>query len=298
MESDVGSPAGDGIREVSDASFIEDVLEPSRTGPVVVAFGPGRSAQFGQLTAALKMAVKTEGNGIGLCALDTDYNLEIASQIGLRELPAVVAFMDGKPADGFSGLQPANVVRAFVRKLAAAAGPPAPDLTLEAAREAFAGGDVNRAISLFDSYLQSSPGHPQALAGMVRCLVKLNDFSAARAMLDRVPAEHAGHGAIAAARSALELAEQVGNAGDVDTSHRILAENPGDLQARFDLALALLRSESEKEAMGELLEIVRRERDWNDKAARQKLLALFDSLGAGHPLTISGRRELSSILFS
>lgn len=298
METIIGQAPGGGVKEVTDQSFSDDVLEASRRKPVIAAFGPGRSSQFGQLMKVLEATIKAEGNRILLCRIDTDQNIQVASQMGLREIPAVVAFHQTQPVDGFSGIQRERQIAAFVRKLAAAADPDAADSLLADAKEAFGQGDVDRAFLSYSAYLQSNPGHPQALAGLTRCCLLRNDPAQARAALDQVPDGHRDHVDVAAARTALELAEEVAGAGDPVALEEAVARRPDDVQARFDLALALINAGQQERAATQLLDIIRRDRDWNDGAARRKLLALFEMLGPSHPVTLASRRALSSILFS
>ena len=298
METMIGQAPGGGVKEVTDQSFSNDVLEASRQKPVIAAFGPDRSSQFGQLMKVLEATIKAEGNRIILCRIDTDQNIQVASQMGLREIPAVVAFYETQPVDGFSGIRREREIAAFVRKLIVAAGPSAADTVLAGAKEAFDQGDVDHAFLSYSAYLQSNPGHPRALAGLMRCCLLRNDIAQARAALDQVPDEHRDHSAVAGARIALELAQEVAEAGDPVALAETVELRPDDVGARFDLALALINAGQQEEAAAQLLDIVRRDRDWNDSVARRKLLALFEMLGPSHPVTLASRRTLSSILFS
>lgn len=298
MEPIIGQPPDAGIPATSDASFVPDVIEASRSMPIVVAFGPGGSRQLIQLTEALSAAIRGHGNGIGLYTLDTDKNQQVVAQIGLRQVPSVIGFVGGSPADGFNGVKTDRAIQDFIKKLAGAVGPSAADMLMDQGWEALEAGDSDRAAALFDAFLQSNPGSLKAIAGLARASIKGGQLDHARATLDQVPEAQAGDIDIAAARSALELAEQVSDAGDIGQHRETVAANPDDLQARYDLALACLGGGANEEAARELLTIVGRDRDWNDGAARLKLLALFNTLGLQHPLSVSARRELSSILFS
>lgn len=298
METMIGQAPGDGVKEVTDQSFSSDVLEASRHKPVIAAFGPGRSSQFDELMKVLEATIKAEGNRIVLCRIDTDQNIQVASRMGLREIPAVVAFYETQPVDGFTGIQRQREIAAFVRKLIVAAGPSAADSLLAGARESFDQGDVDHAFLSYSAYLQSNPGHPRALAGLMRCCLLRNDVAQARAALDQVPDEHRDHSDVAGARTALELAEEVAGAGGPVALEEAVARSPDDVEARFALALALINAGQQERAAAQLLDVVRRDREWNDGVARRKLLALFEMLGPSHPVTLASRRALSSILFS
>ncbi len=298
MENMIGEPREGLVKQGSDASVVQDILEPSRLNPVVVAFGRPASQQFCDLVATLERAVGEARGKVRLVVIDVDANPGLVGQLQIRAVPMVMVFMNGQPIDGFTGTLPEAQVQALVRGLAKLSGPAADDVLFKEAQTYLADGDFERAKVAFQGYLQLQPGHPGAIAGLARACLKAGDADAAAQVLDEVDAEHRDDAAIASVRSAIDLARQVEHAGDLDFLTQTVRRHPDDHQARYDQALALLKAGRPEDAIEALIEIIRRQRDWNEGAARKRLISIFEALGPEDPLTVEGRRRLSSILFA
>ncbi|HKT17790.1 MAG TPA: thioredoxin [Stellaceae bacterium] len=306
MEAIIGGAAavaGDAnlVKNGSTATFMADVIDASHDAAVVVDFWAPWCGPCKQLGPALEKAVRDAKGAVRMVKINIDENPELAQQMRIQSIPAVYAFKDGRPVDGFVGALPESQVKQFIGKLAAAAGGGASPIAeaVALAKEAFAAGDLARAANVFAQVAQHDPGNVEAMAGLARIAVAKKDLKQARAILDKVPAEHAGHAEVTAARAGLELAEAGAKAGSAmgELKARI-AQNPADHQARSDLASALFAAGERQEAIDQLLELVRRDREWNEQAARKQLVKFFEAIGLGDPLTVQSRKRLSSILFS
>ena len=300
-----GGASGDGdlIKEGSDRTFMADVMEPSRTVPVIVDFWATWCGPCKQLGPALEKLVRGAKGAVKLVKIDIDRNPAIAGQLRVQSIPAVYAFFQGRPVDFFVGALPESQIKVFVDRLLKLGGGAAPagdglEEALEEANQFLENGDTVTAGEIFTEILQHEPAHGGAYAGLARCLVVSGDLKRARQMLDQAPEALAKDKALAAVRAALEVAEQSRSVGPERELRAAVARDPGDFQARFDLALACFAAGQREAAVDELLEIVRRDREWNEQAARKQLVKFFDVFGATDPLTVSSRRRLSSILFS
>lgn len=289
------------VKDSGLESFAADVLEASMEVPVIVDFWAPWCGPCKQLGPMLERLV-TEANGaVRLVKVNIDENPEIAQQLRIQSIPTVYAFKQGQPVDGFMGAIPESQLRQFIEGLGGPLPPGAaeeePDL-LTAAGEALAKHDLSRAAQLFGQVLQEDPGNPKAVAGLARCYLESGDLDRARKTLKLVRPDGASDENYRAAEAELSLKERAAAAGDADQLNARVGANPGDLEARFDLALVLDGRGAREEAIDQLLEIIRRDRKWNEDAARKHLLTLFDAMGPADPRTLAGRRRLSSILFA
>ena len=292
-----GDGEADLIKNTTTKDFLRDVIEASREVPVLVDFWAPWCGPCRQLTPILEKAVRAAKGAVRLVKLNIDQHPQIPGQMGVQSIPAVFAFQDGRPVDGFMGALPESRVNDFIARLIGdSAGDTAADL--EAAEAALSAGDVNSAAQLFGEVMQKDRENAQALAGLAKCYIKTGDLVRAEQTLALVPPAKADSSPVASARAALELARKTPAAGDIETLRAKLAADPKDPQARFDLALALSAKGDRSGALDELLAVVAKNRSWNDDAARKQLLQLFDAWGPADPSTIAGRQRLSSLLFA
>jgi putative thioredoxin len=291
--------AGDGlIKEATTQSFMKDVIEESKNQPVLVDFWAPWCGPCKQLTPILEKAVKAAKGKVKLAKMDIDKHPEVPGQMGIQSIPAVIAFVNGQPADGFLGALPESQVVAFLERLTKDKIGGEEKDQLKAADDALAAGNAAEAADLYAKVLAQDSGSIPALAGLARCYVATGNIDQAKKTLAMVPETKANDTAVAAARAAIELAEQAKSVGPVDELEQKVAANPLDHQARFDLAAALNASGKRAEAVNHLIEIVKRDRKWNDDGARKQLVQFFEAWGPTDEATIDGRKRLSSILFS
>jgi putative thioredoxin len=290
--------AADLIKDATDASFMKDVIEASREVPVIVDFWAPWCGPCKQLGPTLEEAVRAARGAVRMVKVNVDQNQMVAGQLRVQSIPAVFAFSGGQPVDGFMGALPPSEVKAFVKKLTDAAGGNRLDEALDQADEMMETGAAAAAAEIFAAVLAEDPANARALGGMARAELAAGNLDRARQMLAMAPPEIAGDPAIAAARSAIELAELTQNTGGEAELNARLEADPNDHQARFDLALALLAAKDREGAVEQLLELFRRDREWNEGAAKTQLFKMFDSFGPKDPLTLKGRRRLSSMIFA
>jgi putative thioredoxin len=286
------------VKDATTQTFVKDVIEESRRQPVLVDFWAPWCAPCKQLGPVLEKAVKAAKGKVKLVKMNIDEHPAIPGQMGIQSIPAVIAFVNGQPADGFMGALPESQVVAFLERLTKdRIGGEAKDL-LEAADAALVDGNPAGAADLFAQVLAEDSTNIHALAGLARCYVETGALDQAGQTLAMVPESKRNEAPVAAARAALDLAEQAKSLGPLAELERKVAANPLDHQARFDLALALNSKGQRLEALDQLISIVRRDRKWNDDGARKQLVQLFDAWGPTDEATIEGRRRLSSILFA
>ena len=289
------------IKDATLASFAADVLDASMEVPVIVDFWAPWCGPCKQLGPPLERLVSELKGAVRLVKVNIDENPEIAQQLRIQSIPTVYAFKNGQPVDGFMGAIPESQLKQFVQGLL---GPGAADAAgaiedaLGMAEEALAKRDLSTAAQIFGQILQEEPGHPKAVAGLARCYLQSGDIDRAKKTLGLVRPDGANDESIRAVQAELSLKERGSQLGELQPLRAKVDANPGDLQARFDLALGLDSKGAREEAIDQLLEIVRRDRKWNEDAARKQLVTLFEAMGPTDPRTIAARRRLSSLLFS
>ena len=289
------------IKEASLATFAADVLDASMEVPVIVDFWAPWCGPCKQLGPLLERLVAETKGAVRLVKVNIDENPEIAQQLRIQSIPTVYAFKNGQPVDGFMGAIPESQLRQFVETLigpGAANTASAEEDALSFAADALAKRDLATAAQIFGQILQDDPGHPKAVAGLARCYLESGDLDRAKKTLGLVRPDGAADESIRAVEAELSLKERAQAAGELEPLRAKIEANPADLQARFDLALGLDAKGAREEAIDQLLEIVRRDRKWDEDAARKQLVTLFDAMGPTDPRTIAARRRLSSLLFS
>jgi len=286
------------IKETTTQGFLKDVIEESKQQPVLVDFWAPWCGPCKQLTPILEKAVKAAKGKIKLAKMDIDKHPEIPGQMGIQSIPAVIAFSNGQPVDGFMGALPESQVVAFLERVTKGKiGAEEKDL-LKAADDALAAGNAAEAADIYAKILAQDSGDIAALAGLARCYVATGNIEQAKKTLALVPEAKLNDPAVTAARAALDVAEQAKSVGPVDELQSKVAANPLDHQARFDLATALSAKGKRAEAVDHLIEIIKRDRKWNDDGARKQLVQFFEAWGFADPAAVAGRKRLSSILFS
>ena len=291
--------AADGlIKDTTTQTFVKDVIEESKRQPVLIDFWAPWCGPCKQLTPVLEKAVRAAKGKVKLVKMNIDEHPAIPGQMGIQSIPAVIAFVNGQPADGFMGALPESQVMAFLERLTKdRIGGEAKDM-LKAADAALAEGDPAGAADLYAQLLDEDNTNVHALAGLARCYVETGAIDQAKQTLALVPDAKRNEASVLAAQAALDLAEQAKSLGPMADLEQKVAANPLDHQARFDLALALNSKGRRLEALEHLISIVKRDRKWNDDGARKQLVQFFDAWGPTDEATIEGRKRLSSILFA
>ncbi|KIL97860.1 Thioredoxin domain-containing protein EC-YbbN [Paramagnetospirillum magnetotacticum MS-1] len=290
---------GELIKDTTTATFVADVIEMSQKVPVIVDFWATWCGPCKTLGPALEKVVREARGAVRMVKVDVDKNQDLAAQLRIQSVPTVYAFKGGRPVDAFTGAQPESQLKSFVKKLIAGgnAGPTIDDYIAEA-RQVLEEGDPQTAAGIFNQILQEAPDNASAMAGLLRCLIAVGQTEQAESMLKRLAPEIARHADIMAVATALELARHAGGVGEAAELRRRLAANADDHQARYDLALAYYAGGETEAAVDELLDLFKRDRAWNEDAARKQLVKIFEVLGFAHPLAKSGRARLSTLLFS
>lgn len=298
LDAGDGANPADLIKDSSDQTFMADVIEASKEIPVIVDFWAPWCGPCKQLGPILEKVVKGAGGKVKLVKVDIDQSPMVAQQLRIQSIPAVFAFKDGRPFDGFMGALPESQIKMFLEKVVGDSVDSPIDEAISQAQEALENGDAETAGAIFGQVMQAEPENYIARAGLALACVQNGQVADARNLINEIPANVRNDQFIASAVSAVELAEQSGEAGDLSELQAAVDADADDHQARFDLAMALFAEKKNDEAADHLLEIVRRDRTWDDDGARKQLLKFFEAWGPTDKLTIQTRRRLSSLMFS
>jgi putative thioredoxin len=298
MEGAIAPAPKAAVKDVTSASFRADVLTASQKQPVLVDFWAPWCGPCKQLAPALEKAVADSNGKVALVKMNIDEHPQIAGQLGIQSIPAVIAFDRGQPVDGFVGALPESQIRGFIERIIGPLAGGSAALLIEA-EEAAAKGDAEGAAAIYSEILAEDPAEVKAIGGLAKLQVAAGQLDQARALLETAPAPAPGKEdpAIAAAWAAVHVAEQASNVGELAPLEQAVTVNPNDHQARYDLALALSAKGDREAAADHLLEVIKRDRAWNEQAARKQLLQLFEAWGLMDPATVAARRKLSAIWF-
>lgn len=298
---DTAAPSGTNIIDGTDATFMADVIEASKSTPIIVDFWATWCGPCKTLGPAIEAAVTAAKGAVKLVKIDVDQNPQYAGQLQVQSIPTVYAFWQGQPVDGFQGALPPSQIDEFVKKIAAL-GNGAEDEGLAeavtAAQSMLDEGDATGAAETFSAILQEEPENAEAYAGLIKSVIAVDDLDQAEAILNGAPAAIANSAPIEAAAAALELARQAAGAGPLDELRAAVAADPQDKQAQFDLATALHANGQTEEAVNVLLDLFRMDQEWNEGAAKAQLFTIFDALPPTDTIVLNGRRKLSSIIFA
>ena len=294
-------PQGDLIKDSTEATFMVDVIEASQTTPVIVDFWAPWCGPCRQLTPAIEAAVTEARGKVKLVKVNVDENQGIAGQLRVQSIPTVYAFWQGQPVDAFQGALPGSELKAFIDRVVEAAGGEAGgglSEALESAEAMLTEGAAADAAQVFAAVLGEDPSNAAAYGGLARTHLALDQVDQAAQVLLTVPEEIATAPEIEAVRAQIELARQALDAGPVAELRAAVEASPNDHQARYDLAQALYAAGDAEVAVDELLDLFRRDREWNDSAAKAQLFTIFEALKPNDPVVLNGRRKLSSMIFA
>ncbi len=286
------------VKDGTEATFMADVIEASRKVPIIVDFWATWCGPCKTLGPMLESAVTAARGKVRMVKIDVDQNQRIAAQLRIQSIPTVYAFWQGQPVDGFQGAVPASELKAFIDRVAALAGDGGLAEAIQAAEDMLAEGAAVDAAETFAAILGEDPENAAAYGGLIRAHLALNNFDQAEGLIAAAPGKLAKSKELDAARAQLELAKLAAKAGPVAELRAAVEADPNNHQARFDLAAALLAAGNPKEAVDELLELFRRDREWNGGAAKTQLFTIFEALKPQDPIVLAGRRKLSSMIFA
>ena len=298
-ENAEAAPAGQYIKDVTEATFMAEVVERSMEVPVIVDFWAPWCGPCKTLGPMLEAELAKAKGRVVMAKINVDQNQMIAGQLQVQSIPTVYAFFKGQPVDAFQGALPQSQIKQFVDKLLALSGDDGGlGEALEAAETMLAEGVFDDAAETFEAIIGEEPENAEAWGGLIRSQMAGGKADEAAALLEKVPAAITGAAPVEAARAQLALARQAANAGPVDELRAKVDADPADQQARFDYATALHAGGQVEEAVDQLLEAFRRDREWNDGAAKAQLFTIFDALTATDPIAQKGRRKLSSLIYA
>ncbi|WP_370452090.1 tetratricopeptide repeat protein [Amylibacter sp. SFDW26] len=290
---------GDLIKDVNEDTFMEDVIEASKSQPVIVDFWAPWCGPCKTLIPNLEAEVKAAGGKVKMVKVDIDQNQMLASQMRIQSVPAVFAFVDGQPVDGFMGAKAPSEIKAFIDKLLASTGEDGGlEEAVAMAEEMLEQGALNDAADTFSAILGEEPENAAAYAGYVKAQIAMGNIEQAQKNLGALPESIKNDPAILAVIAQVEIASMASDAGETSELKAKLEANPDDHQTRFDLAMAELAADDSAAAIDTLLDLFRRDAEWNEGAAKEQLFKIFDALGAKDPIAQAGRRKLSSIIFA
>ena len=289
------------IKEVSEATFMQDVVEASKTKPVIVDFWAPWCGPCKTLGPQLEEAVKAANGAVTMAKVNVDENQMIAGQMQVQSIPTVFAFVNGQPVDGFQGAVSGSEIKAFVERVVAANGGETEgglDSAVQSAEQMLEEGDFEAAIETFLAILQEDTNNVKSYVGLMKSHIELGDLDQAEAILNGIPLEISQKPEVESVHAQLELAKQALDAGPISDLAKLIEKNPDDHEARFKLAQALHGSGQVEDAVGQLLELFKRDKEWNDEAAKSQLFVIFEALEPNNPIVLNGRRKLSSLIFA
>ena len=289
------------IKEVTEATFMQDVVEASKTKPVIVDFWAPWCGPCKTLGPQLEEAVKAANGAVTMAKVNVDENQMIAGQMQVQSIPTVFAFVNGQPVDGFQGAVSASEIKAFVERVVAANGGEAEnglDSAVQSAKQMLEEGDFEAAIETFSAIIQEDTNNVKSYVGLMKSHIELGDLDQAEAILNGIPLEISQKPEVESVHAQLELAKQALDAGPINDLAKLIEKNPDDHEARFKLAQALHGSGQVEDAVDQLLELFKRDREWNDEAAKAQLFVVFEALEPNNPIVLNGRRKLSSLIFA
>ena len=289
------------IKEVTEATFMQDVVEASKTKPVIVDFWAPWCGPCKTLGPQLEEAVKASNGAVIMAKVNVDENQMIAGQMQVQSIPTVFAFVNGQPVDGFQGAVTGSEIKAFVERVVAANGGETEsglDSAVQSAEQMFEEGDFEAAIETFSAILQEDTNNVKSYVGLMKSHIELGDLDQAEAILNGIPLEISQKPEVESVHAQLELAKQALDAGPISDLAKLVEKNPDDHEARFKLAQALHGSGQVEDAVDQLLELFKRDKEWNDEAAKSQLFVIFEALEPNNPIVLNGRRKLSSLIFA